>query len=172
MAYEPKPNKGLKTCLLGCGIVLLLGLAGLAWLTKFALNSSRATLDTANAFVDTALAGDDGTAYAMLYEVQRQQTSPALFSEHWDAARNVVGGSPKAEIAGQPAPDFQSGLVTLQYSVTGGSGTVMVEIDVNPGEKPPTVVNYRITGLPAGQANQAPVDATAPSPAGPADAGK
>ncbi len=51
-------------------------------------------------------------------------------------------------------------MVTFQYRLAGGSGTVMCEVDVNPGEQPPTVVNYRLTGVPAQPVGGTPGQAT------------
>lgn len=148
MATEPKPNQGLKACLLGCGVLVALGLVLLLVLAGVLRKSAQGTMNAANDFIHAAVTGDDEAAYGLLHALQREKTSRELFHEHWDAARNVLGADPTSQITGQPAANFDSGLVTFQYQATGGSGTVLLEVDVNPGEKPPTVVNYRITGVP------------------------
>ena len=151
MAGKQQSTKTMKACLTGCAVLFLLGVLGMGVLVVYFKTSAQATLETANSFVDTAMAGTDTEAYGMLHPLQREKTSPELFAKHWKAARNVVGEGPQATATGQPTANFESSLVTFQYQVIGSSGTVMVEVDVNPGEKPPTVVNYRITGVPAEQ---------------------
>lgn len=151
-----RPLRGIRTVLKGCATLVGIFMLVLVVVGFVLKRNAQATIDAAEHFLDTALAGDDAGAWGQLLAEQREQTPAELFAEQWRAVRQMAGNGANRTMTDPPVPDFASGLVTFSYRLEGSAGAVNCELDVNPAEKPPTVVNYRLTGLSAGGAGEAP----------------
>lgn len=143
---RPGPSRKLATgCGLGCLLVLVVGVT-LMWLSY---RRAVGIWQTAEGFVREALTGDPATAYERLHEAKRQALSPAEFEAHWQTLRDQVGAVQDIHYLPASRVDLERAVVSTPVLVQGEKAALQVEVDVSPNDRPPALVDYRVTAAPA-----------------------
>lgn len=143
-AVPPKSAGPNKKLIVGCGVGCCVVLAAILTMLVIGIRGSAQVVPFAQGFVREAVSADPATAWQSLHGNKQQTVAQDAFVAEWQAVRAKVGELRSVTPAEGVGMDLERSVMILPFAVVGSVGTVTVTVEVNPKDKPPAIVDYRM----------------------------